>query len=184
MDETINIQTNETDYDKKQAKAARDILNSSPNTRRLVVGSIAVGGALAALLAGQIAQNENTHNERTTSIHAEYQNDQNIKQEIDDKALAPVNPASIVGLFNITPGSTINGKSIEIIYSLDFYKNSNQKSKDFINYTIYESGLALGTFQPEESYVVTEGQIDGKETLLVQKNDGIQTGTIPAPITH
>ncbi len=184
MDETIDTQTSNTNYAKREAEAARKTLNPNYNARRIAVGAAAIGGIGAALLTGQLVQNQNVSDKRIASVQAEYQNDQNILNEIDEKALASVDPASIVGFFNMTPGSTIISKSTELIRSLDLYKNADQTSRNFIDFTILQSGMAQGIYQPEEPFVVAEEQIDGQNTLIVQNGTGVQLSTIPAPDTH
>ena len=184
MDETINTQINETDYDKKQAEAAHSILGPNNRARRLGVGSLAAASLVAVLLAGQVIENENKLTNHIESVKNEYQSSQSLDQEIRDKALGPVDAASIVGLIDITPGSTLNSKSIELTHSHDVYKDADQNSKKFIDYTIFVSGIAQGTYQPKDKFFVIESRVDGKDTLLVHKNDGIQTEAIPAPITH
>ena len=184
MDETINTQINETDYDKKQAEAAHSILGPNNRARRLGVGSLAAASLVAVLLAGQVIENENKLTNHIESVKNEYQSSQSLDQEIRDKALGPVDAASIVGLIDITPGSTLNSKSIELTHSLDVYKDADQETKNFMNYTILESGNDQGIYQPGGEFVVTQSQVNGTYTLLVQKNGDPKKGTIPAPITH
>jgi len=174
-----------TDSEYTDAAAASKRLFSGENNNVLkAVGIGAAGALLVGAVVGSHIENDIRDNERIATITQEYEQNQNLLTEINDKALADVDPASIVGIFDITPDSTVNGKSIEILETLSGYESADETAKHFIDFTMLESGKAQGSYDIDDTFVITEVEIDGKETYIVQDGSDVQLNTIPAPITH
>lgn len=160
---------------------------------RRIIGSgdskviIAIGAGAALLLGGAVGINTNnsTHSEeRNSSIIEQYQQNEAVLQEIKDEALAPVDPANIVGLFDVTPNTTVNDSSIAIVKTLTGYEAADKQTKDFIDFTVLESGKAQGSYDLGDTFTVSRATIDGRDTFIVQDGAGVEEPTIPAPITH
>jgi hypothetical protein len=174
MDETTNTQTNSLTPEERTAESARRIMNPDYAARRVAVGAAAIGIGAALLAGGQAIPNEIKHNDRVASVTAEYENDQNILNEIKKQSLAPVDPASIVGIFDITEGTTINSESIKIVESLPAYQSAGKTQQEWIDFALLESGKAQGSYDLNEKFAVTEVEINGKSTYVVQDGNDIQ----------
>jgi len=149
-----------------------------------VVGASAAGALLIGAAVGSNIEQQAREDERVASISEQYAQDESLLAEIQDQALADVDPASIVGIFDITPGSTVNGKSIEILETLPGYESADQAAKDFIDFTMLESGKAQGSYDLDDTFVISETEVKGQITYIVQDGTGIQQNTIPSPETH
>lgn len=169
----------------KRAKSIIDAPTATPiepedkkdgSHKGVIAATSFVAGAALFLGGGLIAQtvsNEAQHNDRVAAVTAEYEHNQSILTEIQTEALAPIDPASIIGVFNVTEGQTINSLSINIVNSQAEYQNADEATKDWIDYTILESGKAQGVYHIGEMYVVSHATIDGKDTLIVQDGNEI-----------
>lgn len=150
--------------------------NEKGSVNKATVATVGLITGAALLSGGLIAQNvsnEIRNNDRVATITAEYEHNQDILAEIQTEALAPVDPASIVGIFNVSEGQTINSLSINIVDAQAEYQNADETTKDWIDYTILESGKAQGTYHIDETYVVSHVTIDGKDTFIVQDGKDI-----------
>ena len=133
--------------------------------------------------AGQAAQNSNAQNERVASAAQSYEHNESVQAEIKEKAHDRVRPESIVGIFDIEPNTTISELSEEIVEKQPQYQEADQKEKDFIDYTVLESGKAQGSYDVKDTFVVSKDTIDGKDTLIVQDGEDI-ANELTAPDTH
>jgi hypothetical protein len=180
--------------------AARRVMNggnSGDITRRGTAVLAGVALLTGGYIAGQNFSNENNQTKRANSISIENKHYQDIIKEIDAKATAKIDPASIVGMFVINQGNTVYQISNEIAGIQPEYKSGDKATKEWIDFTVLESGNAQGPYNEGDNFVVSRAKIDGKETLIVQEGTlnsnhlqlplppAINTdGTIPAPITH
>ena len=182
MSEETQTHTN-SEY--SDAAAASKRLFSKENHGALkAVGVGTAGALLIGAVVGSNIEHQTREDERVASISEQYAQDQNLLEEIKDQALADVDPASIVGIFDITPGSTVNGKSIEILETLPGYESADEVAKDFIDFTMLESGKAQGSYDLDDTFVISETEVNGQTTYIVQDGTGIQQNTIPSPETH
>ena len=78
----------------------------------------------------------------------------------------------------------MNGKSIEILETLPGYESADEAAKDFIDFTMLESGKAQGSYDLDDTFVISETEVKGQITYIVQDGTGIQQNTIPSPETH
>ena len=182
MNEETQTHTNSEYTD---AAAASKRLFGKENANALKAVGVGVAGTLlVGGLVGSNIEQQHREDERVASISQEYEQNQNLITEIQDRALANVDPANIVGIFDITPGSTINGKSLEILETLPGYEAGDESDKNFIDFTMLESGKAQGPYELDDTFVISQTEINGQETYIVQDGTGIQQNTLPSPNTH
>ena len=191
MDETTNTSQTPSSQE-REAEAARRLMRGQR------IGALIAAGAVVTTSFGvmQAVSNENARTDRVTTITEEYQNDQDILKEIKEDALSVVDPASIVGMFVINEGNTIDQIGHEIAQSQPEYQNADEATQNWIDYTIQESGVAQGSYDVGDNFVVSRVEIGGKETLIVQDGTlsadhlqlpmppALDDGAIPAPNTH
>jgi len=177
--------------EKIQTPPTTDHAEAASASRRLFAHlnskAIAISAGAALLLGGAVASNieNNIHNdERKSSVIEDYQKDQAVTAEIGEKALEPAVKANIVGLFDITPGTTVNESSFAIVQTLDAFGAADKQTKDFITFTVLESGNAMGSYDLGDTFAVSRATIDGRDTFIVQDGTGVEEATIPSPITH
>jgi len=201
MDETYTPPPTNTEDD--PAAAAKRLMETpkTPNYGLRRAGAVAIGVGVIAGIGGigQAIHNENAHEQQVTNVTEAYQHDQNILKEIHTEALKKVDPASIVGMFMINEqNDTINKLSLDIAHSQPEYVNGDEATKNFIDYTILESGKAQGSYDLKDNFVETKVKINGKDTLIVQNATGVAEqlqeqqlstpdgdgSTVPATETH
>lgn len=185
-------ETNTPQDTEEEANAARRILGLSTRSALLAGAAIVAGGAL---VLGPTISNEIKKDDRANALHAESDRETAILVNIQTKAKdTKVDPASIAGMFMINEkGVTLNQISLDIAHSQPEYINGDQTTKNWIDYTVLESGKAQGSYDVGDNFVETRVTIDGKDTLIVQDASELQLPmvpalndptTIPAPITH
>lgn len=179
------------------AAASRRVFERSSNNQSKLGIGIAAGAISLALVAqiGQNASNQSKQENAAASASAEAYDRENILDEIQTAANKKVDPADIAGMFVINSGDTIDGIGNEIARSQPEYKNGDENTRKWIDFTIIESGLAQGSYDIGDNFVVSRYVIDGKETLVVQDGtispDHLQlpsaqldSGELPAPTTR
>ncbi|MDB5160202.1 MAG: hypothetical protein JWO99_465 [Candidatus Saccharibacteria bacterium] len=155
----------------EETLAARRILGMTPRQAALAGGAVVLAGAV---VLGPTISNEIKKDDRASSLSAENTHNTTVLTEIHSDALAKVDPANIVGMFMINEQSdTINQISLDIAHSQPEYIHGDQATKDFIDYTILESGKAQGSYNLGDNFVETKAKIDGKDTLIVQDATGV-----------
>jgi len=172
------------------AEAARRVMNPTSNKVGLALagGALLLGGAVI----GQAVSNEVAHNDRVASVTAEYQHNQDILEQIKSESVGKVDPANVVGVFDIKDGATVNQLSINIVSTQPEYMNGDEATQDWIEFAILESGKAQGSYDNGDVFVVSHTEINGKDTFIVQDGSTIEYPTppmvsgnaIPSPDTH
>lgn len=178
MDETYTPPTqDQKNKDKVQADAARRIVgDAGPNyTGRRFAAGVVVGAVLVGSLAiVQSISNETKHDDRVAAVKAEYEHNQDILHDIEEKAASKVDPANVVGSFNVKEGTTVNQLSIDIVDAQSGYIQADQATKQWIHFTILKSGEAQGIYNVGDNFVVSHAKINDKNTFIVQDGSDIQ----------
>jgi cytoskeletal protein RodZ len=175
------------------AESARRLFPLSRGT--VIKGALGVASlALIGTVVGQQVQADNEHSAEVASAHASYEHDQNILKEITTEAQAKkIDPANVKDLFGITEGHTLYSLSISAAESQPEYKTADEKTKQWIDFTVGKSAEDQGSYNVGDSFVISSAEIDGKNTLIVQNGQNYQlpdvgastdAGTIPSPETH
>ena len=151
--------------------------------RRAAAAGIALGVGFVGVGVGQAVENNTKNEQKVASIAADFEHNESIYNEIIEQASAEVDPANVVGIFDIDAGTTVNSLSIDIAHIQDLYQDSDKETQDFIDYTLLESGKAQGSYDLNDTFVVSKVTIDGRDTLIVQDGEGFTT-TLPSPTTR
>lgn len=183
IEDTQTPQTNNETLEERQedaafaARAAQRLesVGQPPNniSRNLAVAATVGALAFGAVSIGQALSNEAKHDDRVAAVTGEYQHNQDVLKDIQNKAVDPVDPASIVGIFNVSEGKTVNQLSIDIVDGQPEYTQADQATKEWIDFTILESGKAQGSYDVGDTFVVSQTEIDGKKTLIVQDGNDV-----------
>lgn len=140
----------------------------STTARRMVAGGL-IGGTLVAGAVVDSIHRGNIADDIREKASQEQEHEQAVLNEINEKSTVVLTPGDLdtVEVIDVIPQigeSDLYGEAISLI-------PSEFEDDGFVTYTVTESSRAQGIYQPDDSFVLVSEEIDGRDTLIVQKFD-------------
>lgn len=152
-------------------RAAQNV-NNSPNYPLRQLGAAgAVAGVAGAVAAGVMygpAVVESIVNPKPAAVEMLEVGSDEFMDALEAAASQPADPLDIQESFRV-PDRSEDGWLVTEANSIAVNLDGYEENQDVIDFTINQSALDQGVYQPNEEFAVTAATIGGRETYIVQR---------------